>query len=79
MLSNPYPTKGTAKNSAKNYAEENGMTKFILMVDLENRKYHFSDEEIKPESKMIVFGRFNFKKGKWLEKTLLRKESRKGA
>lgn len=79
MLSNPYPTKGTAKSSAKIYAEDNGLKKFILIVDLENRQYHFSDEEIKPGCKMIVFGRYKFNKGKWLEKPLLREKSKKGA
>ena len=78
MLSNPYPTKGTARSDAKIHAENNNLKEFILMVDLENRQYHFSDEEIQPESKMIVFGRYKLSKGKWLEKPLT-KAARKGA
>ena len=78
MLSNPYPTKGTARSDAKIHAESNNLKEFILMVDLESRQYHFSDEEIQPESKMIVFGRYKFCKGKWLEKPLT-KATRKGA
>jgi len=70
MLSDPYPSKGTARSDAKIYAAQNGLTNFILLVDVENRKYHFSNEKIKPESKMIVFGRYKFSKGKWLEKPL---------
>lgn len=77
MLSNPYPTKGTARSSAKIYAEENGLKEFILVVDLVDKQYHFSNEEIKPESKMIVFGRYKFNKGKWLEKPI--KAAKKGA
>jgi len=79
MLSNPYLSKGTAKSDAKIHAEQNGLTKFMLMVDLENRRYHFCDEDTNPEPKMIVFSKFKFSKGKWLEKAPLRKESRKGA
>lgn len=78
MLSNPYPTKGTAKSGAKDHAEENKLTKFMLMVDLEKRQYHFSDDKINPEPKMIVFAKYEFKKGKWLEKPLS-KAARKGA
>lgn len=79
MLSNPYPSKGTAKSSAKDHAEQNGINTFILMVDLENRQYHFSDEEIKPGCKMIVFAKYKRSKGKWVEKPLLRAKSKKGA
>ena len=79
MLSDPYLTKGTARSAAKLHAEQNGLTTFTLMVDLENRQYHFSDEEIKPGCKMIVFGRYKLSRGKWLEKPLLREKSRKGA
>ena len=79
MLSTPYPTKGTAKGDAKIHAEQNGLKEFVLVVDLENRQYHFSTEEVKPSSKMVLFGRYKFSKGKWLEKPLLRKESKKGA
>ena len=78
MLSDPYPSKGTARSDAKIHAEQNGLNKFSLMVDLENRQYHFSDEEIKPESKMIVFGRYELSKGKWLEKPIT-KATKKGA
>ena len=77
MLSNPYPTQGTARSSGKIHAEANGVKEFILMVDLENKQYHFSAEEVEPESKMIVFGRYKFNKGIWLEKPI--KAAKKGA
>lgn len=78
MLSDPYPTKGTAKSNAKIHAEQNGLPRFMLMVDLEKRQYHFSDEKINPDPKMIVFAKYELKKGKWLEKPLA-KAAKRGA
>ncbi|AIF52024.1 hypothetical protein [Pelosinus sp. UFO1] len=73
MISNPYPSKGTAKSGAKVYAANKGLTKFILIVDPEKKWYLFSDEDKAPEAKMIVFGRFQLVKGKWRDKTPLAK------
>lgn len=73
MLSNPYPSKGTAKSGAKVYAAHKGLTKFFLILDIEKKRYYFSDEESAPKAKMIVFGRFQLVKGKWRDKTPLGK------
>lgn len=73
MLSNPYSSKGTAKSGAKVYAEHKGLTKFILVVDIEKKQYFFSDEDKAPDNKQIVFGRFQIIKGKWRDKTPLGK------
>jgi len=73
MISIPYPSKGTARSAAKEHAEENGLKNFILMVDLEKRKYHFSDEEKAPDPKLIVFARYKLSKGKWQDRPVLAK------
>jgi len=78
LLSTPYSSKGTARSGAKELAEKNGWTKFMLLVDLKERQYHFSDESKNPEPKMIVFAKYEFKKGKWQEKPLA-KTTKKGA
>ena len=78
MLSNPYPTKGTAKNAAKVYAQENGIKKFLLMLDLDQRQYHFSDQEKDPSSKLIVFARYALIKDKWRDKSPLGKVTKGG-
>ncbi|TWH49617.1 hypothetical protein [Sporomusa sp. KB1] len=72
MISKPYPTKGTAKSAAKVCAQENGIKKFLLMLDLDKRQYHFSDQELK-DSKLIVFARYALIKDKWRDKTPLGK------
>lgn len=78
MLSKPYPSKGTAKSAAKLYAQQHKLTQFLLMLDLDQRKYHFSDQEKDLESKLIVFARYKFVKGRWQDKTPLAKVT-KGA
>ena len=79
MISNPYPTKGTAKSAAKVYAQENGIKKFLLMLDLDKRQYHFSDQEKDRESKLITFARYELVKGKWRDKTPLGKVTCSGS
>ncbi|WP_094607761.1 hypothetical protein SPSIL_008740 [Sporomusa silvacetica DSM 10669] len=78
MISNPYPTKGTAKSAAKVYAQENGIKKFLLMLDLDKRQYHFTDQEKDRESKMIVFARYALIKDKWRDKSPLGKVASRG-
>ena len=73
MVSCPYPTKGTARSAGKVYAENNGLKDFILMVDLEARQYHFSDEDKAPDPKLIVFARYKLSKGKWQDRPVLAK------
>lgn len=73
MLSKPYPSKGTARNAAKEQAKESGFKKFILLLDLDKRQYHFSDQEKDRESKLIVFARYELVKGKWRDKSPLGK------
>jgi hypothetical protein len=73
MLSNPYQSKTTAKKAAKSHAQDHGLTKFSLIVDIEKKQYFFSDEDKAPELKMIVFGKFQIIKGKWRDRTPLRK------
>ena len=73
MVSNPYPSKGTARSAAKEHAEKNGLNKFILMVDLNKRQYHFSVEDKAPDPKLIVFARYKLSKGKWQDRPVLAK------
>lgn len=68
MISAAYPTKGTACDAAKKYAEQNKITSFLLLLDFDQRKYHFSDQELPTDSKLIVFGRRKLIKGKWQDK-----------
>ena len=78
MISKEYPSKGTARNAAKEYATKNGITKFLLMLDLDKRVYHFSDQEKPKESKLIVFARYELIKGKWRDKTPIGKVTTSG-
>lgn len=72
MLSKPYPSKGTAKGAAKVHAQENGITKIALALDLEKRQYYFTDEDKAPKE-LITFARLELVKGKWRDKTPLGK------
>ena len=78
MLSNPYQSRNTARKAAKSYAQAHDLTKFSLMVDIEKKHFYFSDEDKAPDSKWIVFGRFQLIKGKWRDKTPLGKVSCSG-
>ena len=71
MISTPYPTKGTACAAAKVHAKATGIKKFMLLLDLDKRQYHFSDREKSKESKLIPFARYELIKGKWRDKTML--------
>ncbi|MCM0760483.1 hypothetical protein M7775_18170 [Sporomusa sphaeroides DSM 2875] len=71
MISKDYPSKGIARNAAKEYATQNGIAKFLLLLDMDERQYHFSDQEKPIESKLIVFARYELIKGKWRDKTPL--------
>lgn len=69
MISTPYPSKGTAKAGAKRYAQENGIKKITLLIDAENRQFHFSDEEkAAAGSKMLIFAKMEQRGGKWQDK-----------
>lgn len=73
MVSEAYPTKGTARNAAIEQAKESGFKKFILLLDMDKRQYHYSDQEKDKESNLIPFARYEQKKGKWQDKTMLGK------
>jgi hypothetical protein len=77
LLSKPYPSKGTARSAAIEQAEKSGFRKFVLLIDLVNRVYHFADQEDE-DSKLIPFARYEHVKGKWHDKTMLGKAVSKG-
>lgn len=68
MISKPYPSKGTARSAAKEYAIENNLTSFTLLIDLEARQYFFNDQDHSPEPKKIVFAKYQQIKGKWRDR-----------
>ncbi len=65
MLSEPYPSKGTARAAAKEYAAANNLKAYMLTVAASSRKFHFTDEEPGPESQQYVFEKYKLVKGKW--------------
>ena len=65
MISQPYPTKGTAAGEGKLYAIKNRLKKFFLMLDLEKRQFHFTDQEPERKSQLILFVTYKQVKGKW--------------
>lgn len=73
MLSKPYPSKGTACGAAKEYAQQNGIKIFLLLLDLDKRQYHFSDREKPKESNLIPFANYELVRGKWRDRTMISK------
>lgn len=65
MISKEYPSKGTARAAAKEYAAANNLKAYMLIVAAESRKFHFTDEEPSPENKQLVFEKYKLVKGKW--------------
>ena len=68
MISTPYPTKGTARAGAKEYAQATGVKKLNLLLDVPGKQFYYSDDTAPAESQMIVFARLEQHGGKWREK-----------
>lgn len=79
MLSEPFPSKGTARAAATEYAAANKLKAFMLTIAAESRKFHFTDQEPDRSSKQIVFARYKLVKGKWRDKHLFSEEKRRKA
>lgn len=78
MLSEPFPSKGTARAAATEYAAANKLKAFMLTIAAESRKFHFTDQEPAPSSNQLVFARYRLIKGKWRDKMPLGKVERGG-
>jgi hypothetical protein len=68
MISTPYETRTAAEEAAKEYAQENNITKFILTLDPKAGTFHFTDQDQAP-TKTIAFKKLRLIKGKWRDRT----------
>ena len=68
MISTSYTTRTAAEEAAKEYAQENNITKFILTLDPKAGTFHFSDQD-QPNNKTIAFKKLRLIKGKWRDRT----------
>lgn len=68
MLSNPFQTRTAAEEAAKEYAQENKITKFILILNPKEGSFLFSDQDQAP-TKTIAFKKLRLIKGKWRDRT----------
>lgn len=75
MVSEGYQTKGQAKAAAKAFAEETGIKRVSLYLDLEQRQYHFASGGDGTE-KLFEFASYEKVKGKWVEREPRKKKGR---